>query len=85
MVRKTPEYPEDANGYLLKAGDMVSLNGRPWMVEGPGRRFGTFMAVNLRTGKSIEVKGYDCEHIANGSITKNIGVGPKGCTKREFL
>lgn len=78
-------YPDDANGYRLKKGDMVQIDGRPWMVEAPGERYGTFVAVNLRTGVSMEVKGYDCEHMPNGKIVKNIGVVGKGERDGRFI
>ena len=68
-------YPDDANGYRLKKGDMVRMDGRPWMVDGPGERYGT---LNLRTGESMEAKGYDCEHMPNGKIVDNVKVVGKG-------
>ena len=71
-------HPEDANGYRLKKGDMVRMDGRPWMVDGPGERYGTFVALNLRTGESVEAKGYDCEHMPNGKIVDNVKVVGKG-------
>lgn len=78
-------YPDDANGYRLKKGDMVQIDGRPWMVEAPGERYGTFVAANLRTGASMEVKGYDCEHMPNGKIVKNIGVVGKDERDGRFI
>lgn len=85
MGAKRSEYPEDANGYRLQKGDMVELDGRPWMVDGVGKRFETFVALNLRTGESRTVKGYDCTHIANGSSVKNVRIGAQDSVKREFL
>lgn len=78
MGKRIWGYPEDANGYRLKKGDMVRMDGRPWMVDGPGERYGTFVALNLRTGESMEAKGYDCEHMPNGKIVDNVKVVGKG-------
>ena len=78
MGKRIWGYPEDANGYRLKKGDMVRMDGRPWMVDGPGERYGTFVALNLRTGESVEAKGYDCEHMPNGKIVDNVKVVGKG-------
>ena len=78
MGKRIRGCPEDANGYRLKKGDMVRMDGRPWMVDGPGERHGTFVALNLRTGESMEAKGYDCEHMPNGKIVDNVKVVGKG-------
>lgn len=54
------------------------MDGRPWTVDGPGERHGTFVAPNLRTGESVEAEGCDCEHMPNGRIADDAKVVGKG-------